>query len=70
MSIQRNSPRPRHQDGGSRKARPIYRQPASNTPTTTDRVVVFEAASAAQDIIRVSIETVRSTRMEEQVIVF
>jgi hypothetical protein len=38
--------------------------------TTTGRVVVFETVPAAQDIIRISIETAASARQPERIIVF
>jgi hypothetical protein len=51
-------------------ATPTRRQPVRHNDTTTERVVVFEAVSAAQNVIRVSIETAVSARLPERVIVF
>jgi hypothetical protein len=52
------------------KALPIGRPPVIENGATTGRVVVVETVHAAQDIIRISIETARSARPPERIIVF
>jgi hypothetical protein len=56
---------------GSRvpKAAPARRQSVIDTTTPTGRVVI-ETVHAAQDIIRVSIETARSAGQPERIITF
>ena len=49
---------------------PYHRQPVIDADATTGRVVVIETLRADQDIVRVSIETARSERLPERVIVF
>jgi hypothetical protein len=57
---------------GSRVSKPPLsrRQPVMDTNASTDRVVVIDTVHAAQDIIRISIETVKSARLPERVIMF
>ena len=62
----RHNPRPQHQGGHNKKAQPAQRQPAD---TTTGRVVVYEVASTAREIIRVYVETVAQAG-QERVIAF
>ena len=68
MSIRRNN-KPLSKGHRVPKAPPSRRQPVIDHRTATGRVVVIETAHAAEDVIRVSIETVVS-RLPERVIAF
>ena len=68
MSMHRKNPRPLNKS--SRSKTPPKDRAVMTTNAQTGRVLVIETVHAAQDIIRVSIETARSAGLPERVIVF
>ena len=70
MSTRHNNHVPLNKGSRVQNAPTSDRQRAINAAATTDRVVVIDSGYAVQDIIRISIETVRSARLPERVIMF
>jgi hypothetical protein len=68
MSTHHKNPQPLHK-GSRNKTLPKDRA-VMTTHAQTGRVLVIETLHAAEDIIRVSIETARSAGLPERVIVF